>query len=333
MKEERIAYLALTKQGRGLAARLCDALGGTVSSLEEGMTLDAFTKKAFAENTAIVFVCAMGIAVRAIATYIMDKTKDPAVVVIDEKALHVIPVLSGHLGGANALAKRIAKVTGAEAVITTATDVNGVFAVDEWARVQGFAVCNRERIRDVSAKLLDAETVTVHSRFPVDGEVPKGVILTDAEDADVFLDVHRRTDALLLVPRALVLGCGTRKGITREELEAWFARFLEEMNVAEEAIDGVATIDIKLREAGLLAFCNAHGWTLQGYSAAALAEAEGAFDASAFVEQTTGVDNVCERSAVLCSGGTLFVKKHAAQGVTFALAMKPFRTDWRHTDG
>ena len=85
MKEERIAYLAFTKQGRELAARLCDALGGAVFSLEEGMTLDAFAKKAFAENTAIVFVCAMGIAVRAIAPYIKDKTKDPAVVVIDER--------------------------------------------------------------------------------------------------------------------------------------------------------------------------------------------------------------------------------------------------------
>ena len=330
---QQIAYLAFTKQGEALALKIRDALGGTVSSAAEGVTLDAFTQNAFESRTAIVFVGALGIAVRAIAPYLTDKTRDPAVVVIDEKARHVIPVVSGHLGGANALARRIAQVTGAEAVITTATDVNGVFAVDEWARVQGFVVRNPERIKRVSAKCLRGEEIMVHSLFPVAGKAPEGVRLTDKPDTDVTLGVHTDTAGLSLIAPVLVLGCGTRKGIAREVIEAQYRLFLEETRVAPEAVCGVASIDIKASEAGLLAFCEAHGWELETFGAFALSGVQGDFTPSPFVEETTGVDNVCERSAVLASGGTLFAKKFAASGVTFALAAKPFQADWRYTDG
>ena len=79
--------------------------------------------------------------------------------------------------------------------------------------------------------------------------------------------------------------------------------------------------------------CAAHGWPLTTYSAEALRQAEGTFTASAFVERTTGVDNVCERGAVLAAGGPLYERKHAGGGVTMALAWKPVRLDWRWQDG
>ena len=107
-----------------------------------------------------------------------------------------------------------------------------------------------------------------------------------------------------------------------------FARFCRERRVLPEAIFAAATIDRKAEEPGLLAFCRSRGWPLRCDSAGALARVPGNFTASPFVERTVGVDNVCERAAVLAADGALIEKKYAAEGVTFALALKTPRLDW-----
>ena len=94
----------------------------------------------------------------------------------------------------------------------------------------------------------------------------------------------------------------------------------------------VCTIDLKRNEPGLLNFCSAYGLELETFSAAQLGAVTGEFSASEFVEQVTGVDNVCERAAVLGSSGTLCLKKRAMGGVTMAVAAKPFTPDWRWQD-
>ena len=131
------AYLAFTSKGLALARKLAAAQPGAVARCgENGVTLANWTAAQFAQSDAIVFVGAVGIAVRAIAPHCRSKATDPAVVVLDECGRFAIPLLSGHLGGANDLARRLAKACGAVPVITTATDANGVFAVDEWAKHQ-----------------------------------------------------------------------------------------------------------------------------------------------------------------------------------------------------
>ena len=327
------AFLCFSERGYQLAERICAATGGDISRTGAQLTLDAWTRDAFASYDALIYIGASGIAVRAVAPYLKDKTTDPAVLVIDETGRFVIPLVSGHLGGANALAKRIADVTGAEAVITTATDRHGVFAVDEWARVQGFFVANPERIKAVSAKLLNGESVTVYSGIPVDGQTPAGVCLTDKRTADVSVGFMEDMSGLRLVPRMLVLGCGCKKGISADTLQKRFRLLCEETGIDREAVARLATIDIKEEEPGIRAFRDRNGWEISAYSAEALAAVNGDFSASAFVEDTVGVDNVCERSAVLASGGELVIGKFAGEGVTFALAKMPVRADWRLADG
>ena len=134
------AYLAFTAKGEALARRLAEALPGSVSRCGGDVTLKGWTAEHFAQDEALIFVGAVGIAVRAIAPHCKSKTTDPAVVVVDECGRFAVPILSGHLGGANDLARAIAAVCGAVPVITTATDANGLFAVDEWAKAQGCAV-------------------------------------------------------------------------------------------------------------------------------------------------------------------------------------------------
>ena len=332
MSGNNIAWLSFTEKGRALALSLAAALGGEVACTRDGIGLSDWTAARFPTARALVFVGAAGIAVRAVAPHLVSKASDPAVLALDEGGRFVIPLASGHLGGANALAREIARVSGAAPVITTATDVNGVFAFDDWAREQGLAVADPGRIKAVSAKLLAGESVSVRSAFPIDGVPPEGVTLTGADGADVWVDV-RAHDALTLVPKALVLGVGCRRGIAAETLEARFAAFCAERGVLPEAVCAAATIDLKRDERGLSDFCLSHGWEPAYYSARELAAVEGSFAASAFVEKTAGVDNVCERAAVLCAGGRLLIGKTAGEGVTFALAERELRLDWRLRDG
>ena len=329
----KLAYLSFTEKGRQLAGRLAAALGGTAQRCGASCSLEAWTAAHFSQSDGLVYVGAAGIAVRAIAPHLKSKTTDPAVVVVDECARYAIPILSGHLGGANDLARAIGRACGALPVLTTATDVNGVFAVDEWAKRQNCLVLNPERIKTVSAKLLAGGTVTVQSSWPIAGQPPRNVCQTEDRGADVLLDIHPGTgEKLHLVPRIAVLGVGCKKNVSFQTLETALAAFLDRTGVCEQAVSAVASIDLKKEEPGLLDFCAAHGWPLKTYPAEQLREVEGQFTPSAFVQGVTGVDNVCERSAVLASGGTLCQGKTAGDGITMALALAPYQPNWRWQD-
>lgn len=327
----RIAIVSFTARGFALAQRTAEELRqqGEDVLLKDGksdreFSLSEWTSQAFTSCQALVFVGAAGIAVRAVAPCLRDKTRDPAVSVMDEGGRFAISLLSGHIGGANALTRRLAHITGAEAVITTATDLSGAFAVDTWAVERGLRISDPGRIKGVSGKAVAGETVRLRSEFPVHGEPPAGVALT-ADEADVVCSFFNRGGgALALVPPVGVLGIGCRKGITVEQLEQAWQQLCRETGLSPLAVRAAASIDLKAREPGLLAFCAARGWPLSCRSAGELKEVPGEFTASEFVRSMTGVDNVCERAAVLESGGTLVLPKWAHGGVSFAFAAEQY---------
>ena len=150
--------------------------------------------------------------------------------------------------------------------------------------------------------------------------------------ADFALTLFPAGDALHLIPKIGVLGIGCRRWTSAAQLEAAFAQFCAAHGLAAVCITAAASIDLKAHEPGLLEFCRIHGWPVQFYSAAQLQNAPGQFTPSAFVRSVTGVDNVCERAAVLAAGGTIIHPKQAGNGVTFALALRPFAPDWRWQD-
>ena len=325
------AYLAFTDTGLALAKRLAAALPGSVARCgQDGTSLTEWTGVQFVQSDALIFVGAAGIAVRAIAPHCKSKTTDPAVVVVDECGRFAVPILSGHLGGANDLARTIAAVCGAVPVITTATDAHGIFAVDEWAKHQNCMVLESERIKLVSGKLLAGQPVYYWTDIPVTGTAPAGLFPAEApEKADLALTLCPTGQALHLVPRIGVLGIGCKRGTSAEALEAAFAAFCARHGLAVQAVTAAASIDLKQNEPGLLSFCLTHGWPVRFYSAAQLRSTPGQFTPSPFVQSVTGVDNVCERAAVLDAGGSLFYPKFACSGVTFALACRLFAPDWR----
>lgn len=294
---------------------------------EKKVALADWTRDAFESADALLFVGATGIAVRAIAPFVQNKTEDPAVVVMDEKGQWVIPLLSGHIGGANRLAKQIARISGGAPVLTTATDVQGLWAVDEWATREGLVISNPSAIKTVSALLLQGKEIALYSDIALEGSLPRQVVTTsDKGQAQVIISPFNQeniisAEVLHLVPRCICAGIGCRKGALKEHLEEAFQSALQTAQVTQEAIASVHSIDLKEDEPGLQDFCMDHDFNLVVHTAAALEEVSGSVARSAFVKRITGVDNVCERSA-LVNADELLLEKQTGNGVTIALAVK-----------
>ena len=304
---------------------------------EKDLSLGEWTRMAFTECEGIVYIGACGIAVRAIAPFLRDKTVDPAVITVDEQGHFVVSLLSGHLGGANQLAVEAAAVLGATPVISTATDLHGCFAVDLWAQKQGIILDSRETAKAISARLLDGGTVGFYSDFPIDGNFPNGLYSAEAGELGICVtlnaDKHPFERTLRAFPRVVTLGVGCRRGVATETFEAVLLGALSEMRLPLEAVMGLATIDLKREENCLCNFARKYDLSLSFFSADELAELSGRFSASGFVQQVTGVDNVCERAAVLASGGTLYFGKYTGQAVTVAAAVSNWRVNFGNSNG
>lgn len=342
----RLGCIAFTRAGEELAERVVGAL--VPGALGEGSErpwrasvtgcygeghepLGRWVDEHFAADDALLFVGATGIAVRAIARHVQAKTSDPAVLVMDEGGRWVVSLLSGHIGGANRLAELVAAAAGATPVITTATDNRGLWAVDTWATRLGLVIKNPHAIKNVSSALLAGRTVRAYSAGAWPGEVPGHVeLVADPRDADVVLSPWTYDGlgdgVLRLVPRTLSVGVGCRRDTPAEVLEEAWAEVArgagpDGAGVDEQAVCAVGSIDLKADEAGLLEFCANHGWTLETYPAERLREVTGAVSHSSFVASVTGVDNVCERAA-LVGGGRIVVPKRPRNGTTFAIALR-----------
>lgn len=315
----RIARL-LEEDGERMAVYVPERLaGGACLPIEGG--LKDFTGTLF-DRDALIFVGACGIAVRAIAPHVASKRSDPAVLCMDERAQFVIPILSGHIGGANRLARRLSALLGATAVLTTATDVNGRFAVDAWAAEHDLVITDMNLMKRVSATILVRDIPFYSDKTDRSLSLPSGLLWGDSGDLGVCVSVRDLKPfdrTLLLAPKALRLGIGCRRGAAEAEIDAAVKHVLTENLLRVEAVKEVATIDIKAGESGLNACCRAHSWPLEVYSADELRRVPGEFTGSEFVERIVGVDNVCERAAA-AAGGTILVPKTVVGGVTVAVA-------------
>ena len=326
----RAAILCFTDRGAQMAARIAAALEGdwSVERYRPRGNLAPLTAELFSRVEALVFVGACGVAVRAIAPLVADKRSDPAVVVLDERGAHVISLISGHIGGANALTRAIASAIGAEAVITTATDVNRRFSVDAWAAANGLWISDMGAAKRFAAEILRRD-LPLASDFTVKGTLPGGVYAGNCGDLGVAISCRRVApfkDTLLLVPRRLHLGIGCKRGAPVEKLRAAVDVALAEAGLCRHALRCAASIDVKRDEPGLRALCAELDLPLRVYSAEELMAVQGDFEASEFVRSTVGADNVCERSAVRSAGegATVLVHKQRMDGVAVAIAQE----DW-----
>ena len=340
---------------------------------EEGLEvfageLSAWSGDRFGDSEALIFVGACGIAVRAVAPWVRDKFRDPAVVAVDEGGRFVIPLLSGHVGGANRLARLLAGSLGAVPVITTATDVSGKFAVDVFAAENGCAISDRRLAKEISAAVLAGERIPLLSDFPLEGEFPREIYVCKKTAAGgknlagsaaggespagpaaeleeqtgglrirITLSDRGRDGELRLIPRAAVLGMGCRRGVSEEELWRAAERALGEAGVDWRGLRALASVDLKKNEEGLIRLAARLQVPFLTFSAEELNRLPGEYSSSDFVKRTAGVDCVCERAAMAaaCLGGgrgRLAAGKRAFGPVTVAVAAAE-QTIWAQTIG
>lgn len=347
--ETRIAVYALTPQGAQLGKVLAGELGGKlfVSKRLEAETEAAgvfdsllpFVAANWKKFDGHVFVAAAGIVVRAVAPVLEGKDKDPAVVAVDQRGRFAVSLVSGHLGGANALATMVAKVTAGQAVITTATDTEELPSLDTLAKERGLAIANLEAVKLVNIALLAGEAVQVHDPEGWLGLNPRqGIPHPWAEHfrqvasaagwlknyPGVWVSRERiepQENMLVLHPPSLAVGVGCRRGVPASDIRQAVEKTLEENGLVMESVVAFASIGAKRDEAGLMEMAMELGRGLYFYDQSDLMDIE-VKNPSERVQQEMGVPGVAEACAMrLADTDKLLVEKTKCTNVTVAVAV------------
>ena len=343
-----IKILALTPTGAALAHRLARGLKEAQCWLPAALAAEpgdlifhklaqAF-QEAFAGNDNLVCVMAAGIVVRGIAPYLKGKDTDPAVVVVDEAGQFAVSLLSGHLGGANELARRVAQVLGGTPVITTATDVHGLPALDVLAKAHGLSIENLAGVRPIHMALLGGRAVRlVDPEGFLSGELSAYPELFSLDpDLDralsgpgpaVYVGFRERDwppEWLRLRPRNLVAGMGCHKGTPGEELLAFIRHTFEQEKLSLLSLKALATIEAKKDEPGLRMAARSLGVEFLWFTATELKDIP-VPNPSPRVARHMQVASVSEASALKAGGVELIVTKQKSPNATLAVA----RVAWR----
>lgn len=348
-----IAYYYMTGKGGALVEKLCGAFPGMVF---DKSNYKQAVKDHWETCDAYVFVMASGIVVRTIAPYIKSKTTDPAVIVMDQEGQYVISLLSGHLGGANALAEALAKVTDGQAVITTATDVTHVPAMDVFAKDNHLKIENIHELKFISSDMVEGRSLKVYSLWPIEGSFPDYVTVKRYEMAELdqiktelqeesgnkvlisvpsiynkFAHDLSREDCkdhiLYLTKQPYCVGTGCKRDMDAESYEAAFFDFIDNQQIDLSDIGALATIELKKDEICIGSLKEKYGLNLKIFSKETIdtvdfSDAAGkVIETSDFVKEITGVGSVSESCAWLGAGrGRIITGKTKYKGITFSLA-------------
>ncbi|MBI2916154.1 MAG: cobalamin biosynthesis protein [Elusimicrobia bacterium] len=355
--KEKIAIIAITKHGTALAEKIHAGLvqselfvsakfkreiPGKVQFFES--PIKDLTGKLFNGVDALVYIVSLGAVVRTIAPFLKDKHTDPAVIVVDDKANFVISVLSGHVGGANELTEEIAKLLGAAAVITTASDVGKTIPVDILGRELGWTTELEENITKVSASVVNEEPVGIYQdsgeknwwkrenplpknfkfysdlRELANSDCKAALIITDQTLGEEYNLLLKKS--VLYRPKSLAVGMGCDRGTDQSELDHLLEETFQKHRLSTRSIKNISTVDLKNREAGLLAFCERHSWDLVCYTREELAQLKDVIpNPSEMVMKYLKIPGVSEPAAMLTAKtDQLVVEKTKGKMSTIAVA-------------
>ncbi len=356
--EERRVIVTITKPGLGLARKLKDSLGADLYVSERYadpddpgiLPFDGVVKNLlpdlFTRYDGIVLIMALGIVVRTIAPLIQDKKYDPGIVVTDVSGKFAISLLSGHLGGANQLAREVADVLGAIPVITTGTDVTGTIAPDLMAKEIEADLVPFELLKRVSSAIVDGDKVLILNpeRIPIpslSGTLKPNILSHEdwpdplpAARAAVLIStrIEPRTTTLpvhvIIRPRTLTVGLGCNRGTSRKEIQTLLEDTFIQYGLSPDSILRFATIDLKSDEEGILETVRGMDRPLVTFTKEELSAVE-IPNPSRMVESHVGTPGVAEPAALLAlrknppfSGGEirLLVPKTKSENATLSVA-------------
>jgi len=348
----RVAILAITRGGAVLGKNLQDCVAGSelyVSRRYAGLAgdrricfeaadLKVLLTSLWNNCDGFILIMATGIVVRVIAPLLKSKITDPAVVVMDDAGQFAISLISGHLGGANELARRCAFATGARAVITTATDTNNLPSFDMLAKEQGWVIDDVSRVKLLNTMLLDDNEIAVVdptglTRTWLRGRAMAVFYETFAEalksPAAGFLFVTNRDlppqtcpeNLLILRPRNLTLGIGCNRGTSAEEIEELIRLHLKRLFLSPKSVSCIATVTVKKDETGLIECARRFAVPLRCFECDELSKVDFPSPPSEHALAAVGIAGVAEPAAILAAGGgRLLLKKVKSANVTLAVA-------------
>ncbi len=356
-RNSEIAVVALTRKGVELGRRLETMFPGSRLYRPEkfgpgqenehpfSSPVSEVVNKVFPQYRYLVLIMAVGIAVRLVASQLKDKHQDPGVVVIDDAATFAVSLLSGHIGGANELARRIASLLGAQPVITTASDVTGTISVDLLGQEFGWELEDNSNVTAVSAALVNGETVGVYQDAgetnwwsepePLPDNVhiftsieelnrsacQAALIITDrilSQPSQALLPGH----SVIYRPRSLVIGIGCNRGTKSSEIEAAVNSVLAEYGLSRKSVRNLASIDLKQNEVGLVEFARTYELPVAYFDKESLSQTDFPSAPSAAALSSVGTPAVCESAAILSSGNASLIvpKVRYNRTVTIAVA-------------
>lgn len=334
----KIAVFVFNPQGLQLARQLERAWEKEVFIYprEEQISLGEQVARVWKEMDGLIFFGAAGMAIRVIAPLLESKVIDPAVLVIDGKGQYVISLLSGHLGGANQLARKVANLLGATPIITTATDVLGKTSVEEWAMNLGFRISNHAGLVRINKAIVNGETIRIYTELAPEiyrehelipqktrflplsqlaSHGGQGPIISITRDPKEL----KAVDLDLKIP-TLVVGIGCRKGIPKEKVRQLVEEVFQQEGWSLAAIKKIVSVDRKKDEKAILALARELRVPFETYPPNELEEVLGAMpqmETSPFVKKKIGVGAVCEPAAVLGSHrGKIVLGKRKGEGPT-----------------
>ena len=343
------AYFYLTDEGGRLAHKLAAAHPGDIYNKEN---FKENLRAGFGRYDSLVCIMATGIVVRILAPLIVHKTSDPAVVVLDQKGKYAISLLSGHLGGANDLAREMAAISGGEAVITTATDVAGELSFDTFAKKHDMAIENIGQLKHISGALLSGKKVNVFTdknaaelypelaeeqkrgmiailplseffkTYTIESNIPAVVI-----DERLFVSnstVPQAAPVLYLRPRTICAGIGCKRNMEQKPIEEALLQTLKEEGIHPLSLKCIATIPLKSDEPGIIGTAANLNVPLQIIPTEEIEKLDInqlGIETSEFVASQTGVLSVSTACSYLASGkGEILKDKAKYKGITIALS-------------
>lgn len=356
----KIAIIAITKHGSSLARQLQKEFPGSALFISEkfrsekdGSEIRFFdapiaklSDEIFHQYDALIYFVSLGAVVRTISKLLKDKRTDPAVLSIDDRGKFVISVLSGHIGGANQLTKKVAGLMWAVPVITTASDVGRTIPADILGRELGWTLESFDNVTSVSASIVNDEPVGIyqeagernwwHHETPLPANLSlvksleelaahrfkAGLIISDRAK-EVFPQelLHK---SLIYRPKSLVVGIGCDRGVELAEVASLIKKSFHENHLSYKSIAKIATIDIKGDEDALLELSAKLNVPLKTFTKDELNTQTEKVNPSQMAMKYTGAVGVCEPAALLGAGAEhLLVPKVKSESVTLAVARKP----------